>query len=83
MKQEEKDVQKIIKAFQGCLGPFLIDDKDNLYCVSSGSAAPQDIAEDFLSAQSNGKGDFDKFVEDRFKTKTFFYDPIKRKNQIL
>ena len=84
MKGRETAVKKVLEAFHQFTNPFNISSSDNnaLFCLSSGQAAPANVASDLLGYVDAGKQAADHFVESRLQHKTVnFQDPIKRQNR--
>ena len=50
----EEATTKVIQAISNFINPFAVEDKDNLYCLSSGAPATKDI-EDLLTVAKVGK----------------------------
>jgi hypothetical protein len=44
------------------MNPFEVDNKDVLYCLSSGSPTPNDMDVDLLQADKKGKGDYEIYL---------------------
>ena len=66
-------------ALGGFVNPFTIDDKDHLYCISSGQKMSEDIAADVLSAEEVGNREKLVFIERRLKENDVqFFNPIKK-----
>ena len=53
-----------------------MEDKERIYCISSGLYIMLDIQEDLLKAEIYGKEIKDKFIRERMKTRINFFDPI-------
>ncbi|GFR63838.1 hypothetical protein ElyMa_000165100 [Elysia marginata] len=67
MDRGEAAVKRAMGAIKGFLNPFTVDDKANLFVLSSGSPAPADIANDVLNAEQKGRQERDKFIGERLK----------------
>jgi len=48
IQQSEETVSKVLEAIAGFMNPFEMENKDNLYCLSSRAPAPSDIEQDLL-----------------------------------
>ena len=55
-----------------------MEDKEDIYCISSGLCVRLDIQEDLLKAKIYGKEMKDKFIRELLETCINFFDPIKR-----
>ena len=53
-----------------------MEDKEGIYCISSGLCVALDIQENLLKAEIYGKEMKDKFIKERFETRITFFDPI-------
>jgi len=62
--QSEETVSKVLEAIAGFTNPFEMENKDNLYCLSSGAPAPSDIEQDLLQADRVGKEAHETFVQE-------------------
>ena len=83
IKNSERDVQKVREAFSNFTNPFTIEDKEELFCLSSGVPASPDVTRDLQSAEAVGQQCFKEFIQSRFVEKTIlFHDPIKRKKHL-
>ena len=61
--------------------PFTTEDKDTLYCPSSGTSVPSDVESDILMSDEIGKKAHKQFVQDRLIDKTVsFHAPVKKQN---
>ena len=77
--QSENDVRKLIGAVQTFTDPFLVEEKDVLYCLSSGVPASVEIENELLTCQAFGISAFKTFLKERLIDKTVsFYAPLKR-----
>ena len=56
IQKSEERVSETIDAIMGFMDPFCIDDKEHLYCVSSGVRVPSENEPDILNAEDRGKG---------------------------
>ena len=83
MKGTEAAVQKVLDAFTQFTSPFNVSSNDSsaLFCLSSGQAAPTNVACDLLGYVSAGEQAAAHFINSRLHLKTVkFHDPIKRHN---
>ncbi|KAK3107392.1 hypothetical protein FSP39_013623 [Pinctada imbricata] len=70
---------KVMETFNGFLNPFCVDDKESLYCLSSGVPAPKEVTDDLLRAHSKGAELMNEFISSRLVEKQVsFHAPIKR-----
>ena len=70
-----------ITAILNFINPFEVEDKDTLFCLSSGAPIPPDIAFDLLNANEAGENAYKAFIAERLVNKTKnFNAPIKRLN---
>ena len=77
----DDDVSKVLAVITGFINPFTVENKDALYCLSSGIQAPLDVVQDLLRADDVGQQAFKEFVHTRLVEKTLsFHSPIKRHN---
>ena len=59
--------------------PFTIEDKDTLYCPSSGAPVPSNVENDVLMSDEIGKKAHKQFVQDRLIEKTVSsHAPVKK-----
>lgn len=81
VKKSEEDVHRVTEAISNFINPFEIEEKEVLFCLSSGAPAPKEVEEDLLAAETRGTEAHTAFVKDRLVDKTkSFHDPIKRQN---
>ena len=64
----------------GFMDPFCKDDKEHLYCVSSGALVPSENEPGIINAEDRGKGARETFITDRLEKYDKFFEPIKRMN---
>ena len=77
--KEERAVRDMMDAFQNFMNPFSVPDGDHLYCLSSGRAVSDEIANDLLTVDTLGSNAYKAFVHDRLVLKTVsIHSPIKR-----
>ena len=75
----EKETCSAVAAILNFINPFNVEDKDTLFCLSSGSPATDDVASDLLGTDEVGEKACRTFVEERLIMKiTDFNAPIKR-----
>lgn len=80
IQKGDREVCETQEAILGFTNPFTIDDKDNLYCISSGARVPKEHEKDILSAELQGKQAKEQFIQTRLEKGENFFEPIKRKN---
>ena len=80
IRKGELRVRALMNAFEEFINPFQIEDKDQLYCLSSGRPVTVKNAElHLLNIDKTGRGLFQVFIKDVFIEKTRkFHEPIKR-----
>ncbi len=74
IQRSESSVTNTVEAVKSFLDPFDVDDKDHLYCISSGAPVPVDIEKDILRAETAGQEAKQTFTEKKDK----FFEPISR-----
>ena len=57
-----------------------MEQKDKLYCISSGASATSEIERDVILAEAFGADTKVDFISERLKKHERFFDPIKRLN---
>ena len=79
MKSNEADVKKITEAVLSFRKPFPLQNQEELYCLSSGVPATQEVSRSLLQAHELGKDAMVAFFEKWFVDKSVkFHDPIQR-----
>ena len=79
--KSEQDMCCIMEAINNFINPFTIEDKDMLYCLSSGAPVPSNVENDILMSDEIGKKAHKQFVKDRLIDKTVsFHAPVKKQN---
>ena len=79
--KSEQDTCSVLQAISNFTNPFTIEDKDALYCLSSGAPVPQDVESDILMADDIGKKAHREFAQERLvEKKTSFHSPVKKQN---
>lgn len=79
--RSEEDTCKVTRAIENFINPFEVDNKDALYCLSSGAPVPKDVERDLLQGEKIGQEAHSTFVKERLIEKTkSFNAPIKRLN---
>ena len=63
IEKSQKFVAQTVHALEGFFNPFTVEDKNSLYCISSGQKMPTDIATDVLNAEESGKKEKLIFIE--------------------
>jgi hypothetical protein len=82
IRHSENDTDKLKSTFERFLDPFRIegDNKQHLFCLSSGQSAPDRVAEDLLKYVSVGHQAAEDFIQTRLVKKTTkFHEPMKKK----
>ena len=74
----KKNVESVVEAFENVLNPVDVEDKEDIYWISSGLCVRLDIQEDLLKAKIYGKEMKDKFIRELLATCINFFDAIKR-----
>jgi hypothetical protein len=75
----ERDVQKVLTSIENFVNPFCVDNKDALYCISSGSPLEKESEQNILEANKIGQQAHTKFVNERLVEKTIsFYAPLRK-----
>ena len=70
-----------MEAMNNFINPFTIEDKDTLYCPSSGAPVPSNVENYILMSDEIGKKAHKQFVQDRLIDKTVsFHAPVKKQN---
>ena len=62
IQHSEAEVRKVVDAISNFVNPFEVENKDLLYCISSGAPIPADVEEDLLSANMSGNKSRDEFI---------------------
>ena len=79
IKNSEHDTKKVVEAFNNFTNPFSTEIMDEVFCLSSGKPAPQDVKTDVLRADDCGRAAMETFIKERMVEKSVpFHDPIKR-----
>ena len=55
IQQSKKNVESVAEAFENHLNPLDMEDKEGIYCISSGLCVTLDIQEHLLKAEIYGK----------------------------
>lgn len=75
IERSETNVEKVAEAIVGFINPFEMEQKDKLYCISSGASATSEIERDVILAfGADIKVDF---ISERLEKHEKFFDPIK------
>ena len=67
-------------AIVGFINPFEMEQKDKLYCISSGASATSEIERDVILAEASGADAKVDFISERLEKHEKLFDPIKRLN---
>ena len=78
IKKGEETVNKTVEAVKSFVNPFTIEDKENLYNITSGVKVSKIIENDVINAEKIGEDQRVKFITERLKKQEFFFDPIKK-----
>ena len=79
--KSEQDTCCVMEAINNFINPFTIEDKDTLYCLSSGAPVPSNVENDNLMSDEIGKKAHKQFVQGRLIDKTVsFHAPVKKQN---
>ena len=73
VKRSEDSVLKVQESVKSFLNPFNVENKDKLYCISSGAPATGDIQDDVLRADKAGREAKIQFIKERLETKNNFF----------
>ena len=79
-RRSERHVSNTAQAIESFNNPFVIPDKDKVYCISSGALASVVIEVDILHADSVGRDSKENFITNRLEAKVNVFEPIKRLN---
>ena len=63
--KSEQDTCCVMEAINNFINPFTIEDKDTLYCLSSGAPVPSNVENDILMSDEIAKKAHKQFVQDR------------------
>jgi hypothetical protein len=80
IERSEANVVKVAQAIVGFINPFEMEQKNKLYCISSGASATSEIESDVILAEAVGADAKDDFISERLEKHEKFFDPIKRLN---
>lgn len=79
IKRSEQSILKVLDAFEQYVNPFEVENRDNLFCLSSGRPVPKSVEENLLNVDNLGKASYKTFIQDRFIVKNKkFHEPLKR-----
>jgi len=80
IKSSEKSVNRMVEAFGSFTNTFEVENKTELYCLSSGVPASIDVVKDLIKAGEFGKDAMEDFIKQRLVDRSlFFHSPIKKK----
>ena len=78
IKSSEEGVTNVKDAVMGFTNPFTVENKEELYCLSSGLPASSEVSNNLLQAKEQGQSAMAQFIKERLIDKTVkFHDPIK------
>jgi hypothetical protein len=80
IERSEANVVKVAEAIVGFINPFEMEQKDKLYCISSGASATSEIERDAMLVEAFGADTKVDFTSERLEKHEKFFDPIKRLN---
>jgi hypothetical protein len=80
IERSEANVVKVSEAIVGFINPFEMEQKDKLYCISSGASATSEIECYAILAEAFGADAKVDFISERLEKHEKFFDPIKRLN---
>ena len=84
MKTSESNVKKVVDAICGFTNPFEVENRDELYCLSSGIPANSTVSDNLLQATDLGKKAMEQFIKERLVDRTKkFHDPVTRMKLLL
>ena len=79
MKTSESNVKKVVDAICGFTNPFEVENRDELYYLSSGIPANSTVSDNLLQATDFGKKAIEQFIKERLVDRTKkFHDPVTR-----
>ena len=79
--KSEQDTFCVMEAMNNFINPCTTEDKDMLYCLSSGAPVPSNVENDILMSDEISKNIHKQFVQDRIIDKTLsFHVPVKKQN---
>ena len=79
--KSEQDTCYVMEVINNFINPFTIENKDTLYCLSSGAPVPSNVKNDILMSDEIGKKAHKQFVQDRLIDKSVsFHAPVKKQN---
>ncbi|MCG7875152.1 MAG: hypothetical protein N0C90_02335 [Candidatus Thiodiazotropha endolucinida] len=80
IQRDNSDLKKIITGIGATMDPFLVDFRDDkLYCISTGTVMPSDIADSILATESKGQQWYEEFKAGCFADHDRFEKPIPRR----
>jgi hypothetical protein len=80
IERSETNVVIVAEAIVGFINPFKMEQKDKLYCISSGASAISEIERDVILAEAFGADAKVDFISERLEKHEKFFDPIRRLN---
>ena len=72
IRRSEKCVQNATEAIKGFLNPFNVDDREKVYCLSSGAPSTDEIEDEVLCAWKAGEDAKELFITERLMKKQDF-----------
>ena len=79
MKTSESNTKKVVGAICGFTNPFEVENRDELYCLSSGIPANSTVSDNLPQATDLGKKAMEQFIKERLVDRTKkFHDPVTR-----
>ncbi len=80
IQRSEKCVEKAVDAVKSFLNPFEVEDKEHLYCISSGAPVPLHIEIDIMKAEEKGECAKQEFIDNRLQKNAKFFEAVKKLN---
>ena len=80
IRRSNKCVPKATEAIKGFLNSFDVDDRDKVYCLSSGAPTTDEIEDDILCAEKAGEYAKELFITERLMKKQDSFEPITQRN---
>ena len=80
IRRSERNVKSTIGTIESFLNRFVVNNRDELYCISSGAPTSTEVEIDVLGAEETGEKAKEEFIKERLFKKEDFFEPLKRKN---
>jgi hypothetical protein len=75
IERSEANVVKVAESIFG-YNPFEMEQKDKLYCISSGASATSEIERDVILVEARGADAKVDFISERLEKHKKFFDPL-------